>query len=508
LLQPNLPFIIFLKKGDPGGVQFVIGAQPDSMIMLEVPLQTVWYRGSITSEIIGPATHWTNLHWGQHALEAGLTEDSSSVSILGLNQLTSNWDTLVSGIQTNTPDYSLSTINATLYPYLKLNVYLEDLPLRSPPQMNKWQIYFDEAPECALNASRLYSFYKNPISEGDTIKLSIAVDNIANLPMDSLGMSFFMYDRNRARHDIKNYKMDSLRVGQSLTASVTIDSTFGSYGENSLWVEANPYGSMHQIEQQHFNNIAEVKFNVNRDVINPILDVTFDAIHILDGDIVSGKPHIIIQLHDENKFLALDDTSDFRVYLKSPSQNAKKQLNFSEEFYSARLAFTPAQLPKNSAKIEFDPILLEDGIYSLEVEAADKSKNESGTFNYRITFEVINKSTITEVLNYPNPFSTSTKFVFVLTGNEVPDHMKIRIMTVSGKVVREIMKNELGNIHIGRNITDYAWDGRDEFGDQLANGVYLYKVYTDFSNGNDIEHRSTEADSFFKKGWGKMYLMR
>jgi flagellar hook assembly protein FlgD len=111
-------------------------------------------------------------------------------------------------------------------------------------------------------------------------------------------------------------------------------------------------------------------------------------------------------------------------------------------------------------------------------------------------------------LNYPNPFSTSTKFVFVLTGNEVPDHMKIRIMTVSGKVVREIMRNELGNIHIGRNITDYAWDGRDEFGDRLANGVYLYKVYTDFSNGTDIEHRGTEADPFFKKGWGKMYLMR
>jgi len=81
-------------------------------------------------------------------------------------------------------------------------------------------------------------------------------------------------------------------------------------------------------------------------------------------------------------------------------------------------------------------------------------------------------------------------------------------MTVSGKVVREIMKNELGNIHIGRNITDYAWDGKDEFGDQLANGVYLYKVYTDFSSGKDIEHRGTEADPFFKKGWGKMYLMR
>lgn len=508
LVQDNLPFIFFTQRGNFASDTSVFGSAPNSLVTLNKVLETKWYKGNIYSEVIGPATRWTNLHWGEHALEGGATADSVSLSIYGFDQDSSKWDTLVTGIQTNTPDYSLSGISASQYPFLKLGAYLEDLPLRTPPQMDRWQIYYDEAPECALNANRLYSFYKNPVSEGDTIKLSIAVDNIGNVPMDSLGMSFYMYDRNRARHDIKTYKIDSLRTGQSLTASVAIDSTFGLYGENSLWVEANPYGSIHQLEQFHFNNIAEVKFNINRDVVNPILDVTFDAIHILDGDIVSGKPHITIQLHDENKFLALNDTSNFRVYLKSPSQNSKVQLNFIDQFYSANLRFTPAVLPKNSCKIEFDPVLLEDGIYTLEVEAADRSKNESGKYNYRITFEVINKSTITEILNYPNPFSTSTRFVFLLTGNEVPDHMKIRIMTVSGKVVREIMKSELGNIHIGRNITDYAWDGKDEFGDQLANGVYIYKVYTDFSNGNDLEHRESEADKYFKKGWGKMYLMR
>lgn len=508
LVQDNLPFIFFCQKGNTNSDTSLFGSASNSALILHKVLETKWYKGSITSEVIGPATAWTQLHWGQHPLENGATEDSASITILGFNQSSSAWDTLASAIQPNTPDYPLNGVNATQYPYIKLNVYLEDLPLRTPPQMDKWQIYYDEAPECALNASRQYSFYKNPISEGDTIKLSIAVDNIGNLPMDSLGMSFYIYDRNRARHDIKNYKLDSLRVGQSLTASIAVDTTFGLYGENSLWVEANPYGSQHQLEQYHFNNIAEVKFNINKDVVNPILDVTFDAVHILDGDIVSGKPHIVIQLHDENKFLALNDTSNFRVYLKSPTQNSKVQLNFSDQFYSANLRFTPAIMPKNSCKIEFDPVLLEDGIYTLEVEAADRSKNESGKYNYRITFEVINKSTITEILNYPNPFSTSTRFVFILTGNEVPDHMKIRIMTVSGKVVREIMKNELGNIHIGRNITDYAWDGKDEYGDQLANGVYLYKVYTDFSSGQDLEHRDSGADKYFTKGWGKMYLMR
>jgi flagellar hook assembly protein FlgD len=122
-------------------------------------------------------------------------------------------------------------------------------------------------------------------------------------------------------------------------------------------------------------------------------------------------------------------------------------------------------------------------------------------------FEVVNKPSVTNVLNYPNPFSTSTQFVFTLTGAEVPEVFTIQIMTITGKVVREIDRDELGELRIGRNITTYSWDGRDEFGDLLANGVYLYRVITRL-DGNSVELRQTGADQYFTQGWGKMYLMR
>ena len=127
-------------------------------------------------------------------------------------------------------------------------------------------------------------------------------------------------------------------------------------------------------------------------------------------------------------------------------------------------------------RVEYQPESLSDGIYTLKVQAADASGNLSGSEPYSIRFEVINESQITNFFPYPNPFSTSTRFVFTLTGSEIPDDIIIQIMTVAGRVVREITQDEIGPIRIGNNITEYAWDGRDEYGDQLANGVYLYRV--------------------------------
>jgi flagellar hook assembly protein FlgD len=142
------------------------------------------------------------------------------------------------------------------------------------------------------------------------------------------------------------------------------------------------------------------------------------------------------------------------------------------------------------------------------VQATDVSKNPSGAANYQIDFEVINKSSITEVMNWPNPFSTSTRFVFTLTGSEIPAYFKIQIMTITGKIVKDINLEDLGPIHIGRNITQYAWNGKDDYGDQLANGVYLYRVITILPNGKTIDKNPTAADQYFNHEFGKMFLMR
>jgi hypothetical protein len=503
-IADTVPYIIFGEKGAlPGTAQEVIGTHKTAIIDLEDTLRTNWNVGYIASEIIGPATSWNRLSWRQTSLEPN-SEDSIRLNVIGIK---ANGDQVVLAVF---PPDSMDVpwlgayVNAATYPYLKLVAYQKDDSLRTPPQLKRWHVMYTPMPEAAVDPDLGFSFYNDTVQEGENVVLHLPVQNISQYAFnDSIVFTYWLEDRDHIIHPLP-YKMKKkpFSPGEIIIDTLTLNTT-GYAGLNTLWVEVNPVNHVKsQQEQYHFNNLINISFLVGTDKINPLLDVTFDGVHILNRDIVSAKPNIMIQLKDENRFLALNDSSDFKVFIKSPSQTVQQEVSWGPE-----LSFTPAVLPKNSCKLNYTPAFIEDGVYELIVQAKDKSDNQSGSIDYRIEFEVVNKPSITSVLNYPNPFSTSTKFVFTLTGSEVPSYFKIQIMTVTGKVVREIDGSELGNIHIGRNITEYAWDGKDEFGDQLANGIYLYRIMTQL-NGNEIEKRETNADQYFTKGFGKMYLIR
>jgi hypothetical protein len=181
--------------------------------------------------------------------------------------------------------------------------------------------------------------------------------------------------------------------------------------------------------------------------------------------------------------------------------------------------FVPSNLNQgNEAKVILQKDFANDGLYELLVRSVDKSGNVSSStdnrldnlvyYDYKVSFKIENQSRISNVLNYPNPFTTRTQFIFTLTGAEVPNYFEIQIMNVKGTVVKQITQAEFGPIHIGLNKSQYWWDGTDTYGDALANGVYFYRVKTAINN-EKIDHYSIqEADKFFKKGIGKMVLIR
>ena len=418
-----------------------------------------------------------------------------------------------------TPNDSIITlsnlIDASQYPFVQLNAFYKDPVGFTPAQIDRWHVLFTPLPEAAIDGTTAFTWIpnKDSLSEGEEVKFAVDIKNIYSIPMDSLLVNYWVKDNQQQIHVIAYSRQDSLLVGETLRDTITF-STTGLKGNNVLWVEVNPYvnGSLietDQPEQKHFNNLMQLPFFVNGDDENPILDVTFDGKHLLNNDIVSPSSEILITLKDDNPYLIMNDISDttrFGVYLTSPS-GVQKRIPFVDGNGITIMQWIPADGQTKRFKIIYSGNFLVDGKYTLFVQGSDRSGNLSGDLEYKISFEVIRESAITYMMNYPNPFSTSTRFVFTLTGDEVPDEVKIQIMTVTGKVVREITEDELGPISIGRNMTNYAWDGKDEFGDQLANGVYLYTVKAQI-NGEEIKHRSSGGDGYFKKEFGKMYLMK
>ncbi|MBP7075988.1 MAG: hypothetical protein KBB11_03005 [Bacteroidales bacterium] len=509
-LTNDQAYIFFCRKGSPSSAKESYSTAQNPYCTLQADLFTDFNYGYILSKTIGPASAWTSFEWLQHSLESP-SYDTAIVCIEGIRS-DGTVDILIDSIKPDNyliPDIS-NTIAATEYPYLQMKFYSRDDLDKTPAQLDKWQLYFDEAPETAINVRDGYHFCCDTINEGDEIVFAIATRNVSTVDMDSLLVKFWLQDKNNQIIPIATRRLRPHPAGDIIIDTIRLE-THGMSGLNSVWVEYNPIndllGYYDQIEQHHFNNIAQKYFYVLSDEANPLLDVSFDGIHIMDGDIVSATPEILITLKDENKYLALNDTSLFRVYLTDNENGTETRIFFNAVSSWYNMEWVPAQLPDNSCKIIFRPVFNSDGTYQLRVQATDISGNESGDFDYLISFKIVTESAITNLLNYPNPFSTSTRFVFELTGSEIPDDFTIEIFTVTGKLVKVIDLFELGGVHIGRNITTYAWDGTDMFGDRLANGVYFYRVKARI-NGNSVDHRQSAADNYFKNDTGKMYILR
>jgi len=104
-----------------------------------------------------------------------------------------------------------------------------------------------------------------------------------------------------------------------------------------------------------------------------------------------------------------------------------------------------------------------------------KGKNALGTITDSVGltrhFHINSAAQLMDVYNYPNPFARETYFTFKLT--QIPDDLKIRIFTVAGRLIKEIDKK---SYELNYDFNRIHWDGRDQDGDNCANGVYLYKM--------------------------------
>ncbi len=498
-LKSGDPYILFGRKGmKPGEAVEIVGKQQSELApneqVLEFETDLVGYftAGSILTPRIGPSSEWK--HFFNHVKKRNwFDEELAYFDVIGVRP-NGDEQVLLSNVQEHEVD--LGSIDSRLFPYLRLRYAMDDENATAPAQLDKWQVNFKGVPEGVL-------IFKNReeqmnVKEGQQVALRFEFLNISKMDFsDSITVNWQFNNITQRKLEQHTLKIPAVAAGEGHSFEIIFNAT-GKAGQNRVEVQANPRILP---EQTYRNNIVDlgIYFNVEADNSTAILDVNFDGVYIMDGDIVSPTVLISALLKNDRTLILKNDTLGIELFLKQQCDNCQfSRINFSDP----RVVWSPAT-ENSSYKVELRPGPLADGMYTFRVVTANLGVDKP----YEVNFEVVNESSITNFYPYPNPFSTSVRFVFTITGSDVPDQIKIQIMSVTGRVVREILQDELGPLRIGNNISEYAWDGKDEYGDQLANGVYIYRVLVR-KQGAFVEARATAADKAFKQGYGKMYLLR
>lgn len=208
------------------------------------------------------------------------------------------------------------------------------------------------------------------------------------------------------------------------------------------------------------------------DEISPIVELFMNDTNFIFGGLTDENPLIYALINDENG-INTSGTSlghDISAVLDEDFSNPI----LLNDYYTATLN------DYKSGKISYPLNELSDGMHTLTLKVWDVNNNSGKAYT---EFIVANnaKLAITNVYNYPNPFTTKTKFLF--EHNKMDENLEVlvRIYTISGKLIKTIQSDI---ISLGNNKSKpIEWDGLDDFGDRIGRGVYVYQLQVKSPNG-------------------------
>lgn len=202
------------------------------------------------------------------------------------------------------------------------------------------------------------------------------------------------------------------------------------------------------------------------DKTGPQIDVFMNTEDFVFGGITDSDPTLLVKLEDEFGINVVGNSigHDLEAILDDDTQNT---LLLNDFFQSELDDFTKGE-------VRFPLSELSEGLHTLRVKAWDVANNSSEGYTEFLVAET-EGFILEHVLNYPNPFTDRTCFQFDHNNANQDLDVLIQIFTVSGRLVKTLQANIFSDGAI-RQDDCIEWDGRDDFGDPLAKGVYLYKV--------------------------------
>lgn len=230
-----------------------------------------------------------------------------------------------------------------------------------------------------------------------------------------------------------------------------------SYYANNTQIDASGYTDL---------KIGGISNAINNDKIGPEIRVFLNDENFVSGGITNTKPVLLVKLSDESGINTTGIGIGHDIVATLSPQNAKDKTIILNDFYQADLD------SYQKGKINYPISELAPGFYTLKIKAWDVFNNSS---EQSITFEVkqMEKLVLAHVLNYPNPFTTKTSFQFEHNHPNEELEVQINIRSVSGKLIKTI--NQLVNSS-GNRVNNIFWDARDDFGEKIGRGVYIYEI--------------------------------
>ncbi len=238
------------------------------------------------------------------------------------------------------------------------------------------------------------------------------------------------------------------------------------YGHNNV-TDAMGFDTSVVIGGINPNGIADDK--------GPDIELFMNDETFVSGGLTDENPILIAKLFDENGINAVGSGIGHDITAIIDGNSAEPII--LNEYYLADLN------TYQSGVINYNFTDLEVGPHTLTLKAWDVNNNSS---EETIEFVVQEKESpeLSHVLNYPNPFTTRTQFFFEHNQVNTALETQIQVFTISGKLVKTI--NQLVNTQ-GFRTEGIEWDGKDDFGDQLAKGVYVYRVSIKTDTGEMAE---------------------
>lgn len=196
----------------------------------------------------------------------------------------------------------------------------------------------------------------------------------------------------------------------------------------------------------------------------PELELFMNDEKFADGGMVGSSPMLLAKLFDENgintvgngighELTAILNQNENEVIVLNDYYEAEK-----DSYQNGTIRYPFSELPV--------------GQHSVRVKVWDVANNSAeGTVTFVVADDA--EMALGHVLNYPNPFTTNTKFYVEHNRNGNLMDIQIKIFTVSGKLVKTLEDSFFSD---GNLYCDLDWDGLDEYGDKLGRGVYVYQV--------------------------------